>query len=269
MDKPNILKKIIETKHREVSAAQNRVPLDEIMKIAGNRQEHRSFFDALAKPGIHGANIIAEIKRASPSKGMIREDLDIREQARAYTRGGAAAISVLTDEEFFKGSPLFIREVREATHLPVLRKDFIVSSYQLYESVAIGADAVLLIAAALDDGHLKEFIELSDALNLAALVEIHTEEEMLRAQAAGARLMGINNRNLKTFEVDIETSAKLVKGFKPGTVPVAESGIRNREDIELLLKAGIWNFLIGESLVRSDDPEGLLKELLGAGKTGK
>ena len=264
MNQTNILNQIIEAKHREVTAAQNRGPLNEIVKIAKKRQERRPFFNTLASPGIHGVNIIAEIKRASPSKGMIREDLDIREQAKAYTRGGASAISVLTDEQFFKGSPDFISQVKEVTNLPILRKDFIVSPYQLYESVVIGADAVLLIAAALSDTQLKEYIELSELLNLGALVEIHTHKEMLRAQAAGAKLIGINNRNLKTFDVDIETSIQLVKGFKPGEVPVAESGIRNRQDIERLLEAGIWNFLIGESLVRSDNPEKMLGELLGA-----
>lgn len=264
MNQTNILNRIIRVKHREVTAAQDRVSLNDIIKIAKKRQERRPFFNALASPGIHGANIIAEIKRASPSKGMIREDLDIRKQAKAYTRGGASAISVLTDKEFFKGSPDFISQVKEVTHLPILRKDFIISPYQLYESVVIGADAVLLIAAALSDTQLKEYIELSELLNLGALVEIHTHEEMLRAQAAGAKLIGINNRNLKTFEVDIETSTRLVKGFKPGEVPVAESGIKNRLDIEKLLEAGIWNFLIGESLVRSDNPEKMLGELLEA-----
>lgn len=263
MNRTDILKEIICVKHREIHDAKERISLKEMMELAGERNERRSFYNALSAPGVHGVNIIAEIKRASPSKGMIREDLNIRNYAEAYTKGGAAAISVLTEEHFFKGSPEFIQQVREASPLPILRKDFIISPYQLYESVVIGADAVLLIAAVLSGEELNDFLELCKTLKLDALVEIHTEEEMRKAQAAGANLMGINNRNLKTFEVNIETSVRLVKSFKGGTVPVAESGIRNRQDIEKLLQSGIWNFLIGESLVRSDSPEELLRELMG------
>lgn len=269
MNKSNILKEIIQVKHREVRTARSRVSEEKMAEFAGRRRERRPFFEALAAPGIHGVNIIAEIKRASPSKGMIRENLDIEEYAKAYTRGGAAAISVLTDQHFFRGSPGFIEKVREVSSLPVLRKDFIVSTYQLYESVALGADGVLLIAAVLSADELKQFLEICNVLDIGALVEIHTEEEMRKAQTAGAKLMGINNRNLKTFEVDINTSVSLVKGFEPGTVPVSESGIRNRGDIEYLISAGIRNFLIGESLVRSDNPDMLLGELLGRSANAK
>lgn len=262
--KTDILRAIIEHKRVEVEESKRNIPEAEMAALARKRTERRPFIQALSKPGPHGVNIIAEIKRASPSKGMIREDLDIEAQARAYQRGRAAAISVLTDERFFKGSPDFIGIVRKAADLPVLRKEFIISPYQVYESLHLGADAILLIAAALEAAELRDLIGLCRELNLDVLVEAHSQEEMETAVEAGAMLVGINNRDLKTFRVDIETSARLAKLLQPGRIPVAESGIYTRQDIEKLLSEGVWNFLIGESLVRAENPEAMLKELMGA-----
>jgi indole-3-glycerol phosphate synthase len=217
----------------------------------------------LESPGPWGINIIAEIKRASPSKGPIRPDLRIDSQAKAYENGGAAAISILTDRRYFQGNPKDFEQVRTVTDLPILRKDFVISSYQLYESVVMGADAVLLIVRALPEELLKECLGLCREIALDALVEIHTEPELEKATRAGARLIGINNRDLASFQTDLQNSVRLVGKLVPGQVAVAESGIGSRGDVEKLTAAGIWNFLIGESLVRAAEPERLLRQLLG------
>jgi indole-3-glycerol phosphate synthase len=211
-------------------------------------------------------NVIAEIKRASPSKGKIREDADPAEYARMYELGGAAAISVLTDQDFFGGSAGDLRKVKLASSLPTLRKDFIISSYQVYESAVMGADAILLIVRALLPQSLRDLLSLCLAVGLDALVEAHNETEFEVAAKAGARLIGINNRDLVTFNTDISTSIRLAGRAGAGQVLVAESGIHTRSDIERLLDAGIWNFLIGESLMKLDDPVKFL-EVLHESKT--
>lgn len=209
-------------------------------------------------------NIIAEIKRASPSKGELRGEVDPAAVARAYERGGAAAISVLTEEEFFRGSLEDLRKVRSAVSLPVLRKDFIIGEWQVYEAAEAGADALLLIVAALDDAALTHLLQLTEEeLGMDALIEVHDAGELHRAESCGARIIGVNNRSLRTFEVTLETSAELARVAAPGALLVSESGLRARADIERLAALGFEGFLIGETLMRSDDPESLLRELSG------
>jgi len=211
-------------------------------------------------------NVIGEIKRASPSRGRIRDNVGAAEYARKYELGGAAAVSVLTEQNFFRGSPEDLMKVKSAVSIPVLRKDFIICPSQIYESASMGADAVLLIVRALSPETLRDLLALCSDIGVDALVEAHDENEFETAAEAGARLIGINNRDLETFDTDISTSVRLAGRASPGMVLVAESGIHTRSDVERLLDAGIWNFLIGESLMRSDDPVGLLMALHGAQK---
>jgi indole-3-glycerol phosphate synthase len=259
----DILDKIVERKREEITAAQNDIPEDRLREQAEQRRNRRSLYQALKNPGPFGVNIISEIKRASPSKGLIRKDLDPVTYARAYEKGGAAALSVLTDQSFFKGSPEDLKTAKGAVLLPVLRKDFTISTYQIYEAAVMGADAVLLITRILSEQQLSDFLALSTDLQLDALVEVHDEEDLEKAKNSGATLVGINNRNLRTFKTDIETAIELVKRFEPHQVAVAESGIHTRDDIERLIDAGIWNFLIGESLVRAENPIAHLEYLMG------
>jgi indole-3-glycerol phosphate synthase len=256
----DILTKIIERKNEEIIEAKTKIPQSEMRRKALTISGQRFFFQNLKQPGI---NIIAEIKRASPSKGPINMDLDPAYLARAYENGGAAALSVLTDNHFFKGSFQDLKLARAAVSLPVLRKDFIISDYQVYESAVIGADAILLIARCLSENLLKELIVLSNELKMDALVEIHRAYDLEIATRAGAELIGINNRNLQTFETDINTAMHLVSLLKDYQIPVAASGIKNRKDIEKNLDFGLNNFLIGESLVRATDPVRLMTELRG------
>ncbi len=260
----NILKRIVEHKKQEIAKAKNRLPENELRWQAFSHRERRPFFKRLEMPQVAGINVIAEIKRASPSRGIIRPDLDVAKYASDYELGGANALSVLTDSRYFKGSIEDFKKARKNTSLPVLRKDFIISSYQLYESSAIGADAVLLIVRILSTQQLKDYIDLCAKIGMDVLVETHSKEEIEAATMAGAKLIGINNRNLSSFETDVETSARLASLLTPDQVAVAESGIKSREDIEKLMDAGIQNFLIGESLVRAPDARAFLRALLGA-----
>jgi len=259
----HILDRIVAKKRDEVTATKQAVPEAALERRARARIDLRSFMKPLAQPSPQGINIIAEVKRASPSKGVIRADLDPAAYARRYESAGAAAVSVLTDGAFFRGSFNDLRRARAATRLPVLRKDFIISSYQIFESVALGADAILLIVRILSKHQLKEYLSLSRELLVDALVEVHSEEELDAASEAGARLIGVNNRNLEIFKTDINMSIRLAQRFEPQQTGVAESGIHCREDILKIRAAGIFNFLIGESLVRADDTRGFLKNLLG------
>ena len=259
----DFLARIIERKTAEVAAARRARPVADLAEASAGHPARRPFIEALSRPGPSGVNIIAEIKRASPSKGVIRADLDPATQAAAYQRGGAAAVSVLTDGPGFSGSPDDLRAAREAVSLPVIRKDFIVSDYQLHETAAMGADAVLLIVRVLSGGQLADYLALAAELGLDALVEVHDEAELEPAAAAGATLVGINNRNLRSFETSLKTAATMAARLAPGQIPVAESGITSPADIAYLREAGIFNFLIGESLVRSPDPESFLRTLAG------
>lgn len=260
----DILTQIVAHKKREVAASEERRPVSTLQKAVEQRSDFRPFFEALHIPGPGGVNIIAEIKRASPSKGVIRVDLDPAAFARSYAAGGAAALSVLTDAAFFRGSAEDLTLARGAVSLPVLRKDFVVSEYQIWESAALGADAVLLIVRILTSDQLQAYRHLAETIGLDVLVEVHTPDDLELAMAAGARLIGINNRNLASFETDLRTAVRLVARMGTDHVPVAASGIQERRDIELNLTAGIFNFLIGEHLVRKDDPAAFLRILRGA-----
>ncbi|MEP6920019.1 MAG: indole-3-glycerol phosphate synthase TrpC [bacterium] len=208
-------------------------------------------------------NIIAEYKRKSPSKGVIREDMTASAMAGLYETGGAAAISVLTEEDYFAGSLNDLLSVRTAVECPILRKDFVVSDYQVYETAVAGADALLLIVAALADDALVRLRRITEEeLGLDALVEVHTESEMKRAVASGARLIGVNNRDLKTFEVSLDTSVKLAGSASPNTVLVSESGLKSAEDLRRLNALGYKGFLIGEALMRAERPEEALRALM-------
>ena len=260
----DILSKIVAHKRQEVAEAQVAVPLEALKEIAAARSDQRPFARRIAQRRPGQVNIIAEIKRASPSRGVIRADLDAARQARNYERGGAAALSVLTDQTFFHGSPNDLKQARAAVALPVLRKDFIVSTYQIYEAAAWGADAVLLIVRILRDDQLARYLEVSRYLGLGVLVEVHDTDELARAVATDARIIGINNRDLRRFSTDINTASLLSGQLSDEHVAVAESGIGSSEDIRRLARAGINAFLIGESLVRAEDPAAFLKELVHA-----
>ncbi len=260
---PDFLAGILDLKRCEVATAVKMMPEQVLRQEAEKPRRKTAFTERLAVPGPLGINIISEIKRSSPSKGEIRGKIDPAEYALKYELGGAAAISVLTDKNFFGGSIEDLRKVKLAVALPVLRKDFLIGSYQVYESAAVGADAVLLIVRALSPELLRDLIALCAGIGLDALVEAHDEREYETAAKAGARLIGINNRDLKTFETDISTSVHIAARVAPGQVLVAESGIGSRTDIKRLLDAGIWNFLIGEGIMRADDPVEFLKALHG------
>lgn len=264
MTTTDFLSAIVARKKAEVAEAKKARPLRMIREETDISRKIRPFMRCLETPGPTGINIVAEIKRASPSKGAIRPDLDPSRCASAYEKGGAAAISVLTDGPGFQGAQADLVKARQSVSLPVLRKDFLISAYQIYESRALGADAVLLIVRILARKQLKNYLSLCRELGLDALVEVHSAKEIEIATRAGAKLIGINNRDLSSFQTSIETAMHLVSLLEDDQVAVAESGIRHREDIVALNRSGIFNFLIGESLVRSDHPEKLLAVLMGA-----
>jgi indole-3-glycerol phosphate synthase len=258
----DFLTQIVQQKGYEISQARKKVSENQLAAMARQRSDFRPFFDTLARPGACGVNIIAEIKRASPSKGDIRADLDAARTAALYEEGGAAAVSVLTDTPHFKGSLADLKAARGACKLPVLRKEFIISRYQVFEAATAGADAILLIARILTAEKLNRLYALCRELGMDALVEIHTPEDVSLAAECGARLVGINNRNLTTFETDINVAMDLVSRLTPGQIPVAASGISSSADIRDNLAAGIFNFLVGESIVRADDPVTFIRELM-------
>ncbi|MEJ2657579.1 MAG: indole-3-glycerol phosphate synthase TrpC [Desulfobacterales bacterium] len=259
----DFLSKIVEDKRKEIAAAKQRMPESLLREKAFAPRKRRPFFKKLEHPGPFGVNIIAEIKRSSPSKGDILLNLDPAVYAVEYESGGAAALSVLTDGPHFKGDPEDLKIARETTMLPVLRKDFLISAYQIFESAVMGADAVLLIVRILSLEQLKGYLSLCNELELDALVEVHSEADIEKAVLANARLIGINNRNLKSFETDIETAIRMKSLLYNDQVAVAASGIRTRKDIDLIINSGIWNFLIGESLVRAKHPRKFLESLHG------
>jgi len=252
----DVLSEIIAKKRERLCAGKNAVTPDQMQDsalAARSRAMPHALRNALRGNGI---NIIAEFKRRSPSKGIIRPDADLVQIVKSYEAGGAAAISVLTEEDYFSGSLDDLRTVKETVRLPVLRKDFVFEEYQVYESAAAGADAILLIVAVLDDELLLRLRHLAeDELGLDALVEVHTSEEMSRAVASGASLIGVNNRDLRTFEVSIETSIALAREAPSNVLLISESGLRSSEDLRRLHGVGYRGFLIGETLMRADDPE--------------
>ena len=259
----SFLTEILARKRDRLDAAKEIVCLDEVLHSAGALRATvpaHQLRHALQRDGV---NVIAEFKRRSPSKGVIRMDADVRAMVRSYEAGGAAAISVLTEQDYFDGSLDDLRTVKTSVALPVLRKDFLFDEYQVFESAAAGADAILLIVAALDDETLVRLRHLAEEeLGMDALVEVHDEAEMERAAAAGAKLIGVNNRNLHTFEVSITTSLTLASKAPSGSTLVSESGLRSAENLAMLRRGGYRGFLIGESLMRADNPVEALRELL-------
>lgn len=257
-DRPDILSRILERKAERLAAAKRALPADELERRV-SRRPNRRFADSLALPD--RINVIAEVKRASPSRGVIRSDLDPVDVARAYS-AHAAAISVLTEEDHFQGSLDTLRAIRTAVTTPLLRKDFIFDRYQLLEAVDAGADAVLLIVAALDRAQLGDLLGEAAALNLDVLVEVHTPVEMETVLHFDHALIGVNNRNLKTFEVDVSTSYDIARMAPSSAVLVAESGIDSRDTIDRLRSAGYSAFLIGEHLMRATAPGQALRDLV-------
>ena len=249
----DILNKILATKVQEVAAERAAVPQAQIEKLAADAEAPRGFIAAIrAKHAAGLPAVIAEIKKASPSKGLIRADFRPAEHAADYERAGAACLSVLTDKQYFQGSPEYLQAARAAVSLPVLRKDFIVDEYQIYQARAWGADAVLLIAAALEAAELERFEQTAHALGMDVLLEVHDEAELEKCARLTTPLVGVNNRNLRTFEVSLDQTLRLLPHLAGKTV-VSESGIRSRDDIVFMQSHGVHTFLIGETFMRADD----------------
>jgi len=258
----DILQRIVAVKHEEVAAARVARPLAQVRHQAEGQDGLRGFEAALrAKLAAGGAAVIAEVKKASPSKGVLREHFVPADIAASYQRGGAACLSVLTDERFFQGSAAFLQQARAACSLPVLRKDFIVDPYQVFEARAMGADAILLIAACLEDRQMAELEACAMALGMAVLVEVHNSAELERALLLKTPLLGINNRNLRTFEVTLDTTLGMLAAVPPERLLITESGILAGADVQRMRARGIGAFLVGEAFMRAPDPGAALAEL--------
>ncbi|WP_454902648.1 indole-3-glycerol phosphate synthase TrpC [Variovorax gossypii] len=255
----DILDKIVAVKHQEVAAARKRASLEAVRSDAQSRMLTRDFEAALrAKIAAGHAAVIAEVKKASPSKGVLREDFIPADIAQSYAEGdgtvSAACLSVLTDKQFFQGGVDYLKQARASCDLPVLRKDFIIDDYQVYESRAMGADAILLIAACLDDAQMKDYEAIARGLDMAVLVEVHDAAELDRALKLKTALIGVNNRNLRNFEVSIQATIDLLPRLPNDRLPVTESGIGTREDVATLRAAGVNAFLVGEAFMRAKEP---------------
>jgi len=259
-----ILDKIVAVKHREVAAAKERKPLDMVRADAESRVLTRDFVGALrAKIAAGLPAVIAEVKKASPSKGVLRAEFIPADIAQSYAEHGAACLSVLTDGQFFQGNVDYLKQARASCQLPVLRKDFMVEPYQIYESRAMGADAVLLIASCLDDAQMADFEAIARSLDMAVLVEVHDQVELERALRLKTPLMGINNRNLRTFEVSLDTTLALRALVPADRILVTESGIQTRDDVLRMGAAGVSAFLVGEAFMRAPEPGEALSALFG------
>ena len=266
MSAPTILKKIIARKHQEVAERSAVVPLAEIRAQLPSVAATRGFARAMATAVAEGRPaVIAEVKKASPSKGVIREHFVPAEIAASYQRGGATCLSVLTDVDFFQGADDYLDQARNACDLPVLRKDFTVDPYQVYEARVLGADCVLLIVAALDQATLVTLHDLARSLGLDVLVEVHSAEELERALVLSTPLVGINNRDLHTFSMSLETTFALLDKIPADRVVITESGIHSRDDVQAMLSRGVRGFLVGEAFMRAEEPGAELRSLFFAG----
>lgn len=260
MSKKNILEEIAEKTRERIRKEKLQFPLDQLKALAEKAPQQPSFLEALKKTGM---SYICEVKKASPSKGLIAPDFPYLEIAKEYEAAGASAISCLTEPFYFMGSDAYLREITETVDIPVLRKDFTVDKYMIYQAKAFGASAVLLICAILNDRELLEYRELAETLGMDALVEAHDEEEVARALKAGAKIVGVNNRDLKTFNVDMNNSIRLRNLAPDNVVFVSESGIKNAGDIAILERNRVGAVLIGETLMRSADKKAALEKLNG------
>ena len=261
---PDILTQIVAVKREEIAAAQKKVPLAAMRADAESRVLTRDFEAALRRKIAAGKSaVIAEIKKASPSKGVLRADFIAADIAQSYAEFGAACLSVLTDRQFFQGQVDYLKQARASCDLPVLRKDFMVDAYQIYESRAMGADCVLLIAACLDDALMAEMEGIARSLYMAVLVEVHDRAELERGLRLKTPLVGVNNRNLRNFEVSLATTLDLLKDLPADRLPVTESGIASKADVKTMRDAGVHAFLVGEAFMRADDPGEALAALFG------
>jgi len=260
---PDILDTIVQHKRKELAETKQAVPLENIRGRLAHMPAVRDFAGALSGIAPNGVRIIAEVKKASPSKGILCEQFDACAIARAYEDGGAAAVSVLTEKNYFQGSLDYLRAVKAAIKLPVLRKDFIFDPYQLYEARANGADAVLLIAVILSEELLAELVRLARELTLHHIVEVHNIADVRKALSAGTEIIGINNRNLATFETNLRTTIELLPAIPDDKIVVSESGIATRQDMLRLAEAGVDAVLIGETLMKAKNPGAKLRELTG------
>lgn len=261
----DILKKIVAVKQQEVDAARQRKSLEAMRADAESRVLTRDFVGALKRKIEAGKPaVIAEIKKASPSKGVLREDFIPADIAQSYAEHGAACLSVLTDKEFFQGSVDYLKQARASCDLPVLRKDFMIDPYQVYEARVMGADCILLIAACLSDAQMTDLESVAKSLDMAVLVEVHDEPELQRALKLKTPLVGINNRNLRTFEVSLETTIGMIKDVPQDRILVTESGILQRSDVQKMRDAQVHAFLVGEAFMRATDPGEALAELFSA-----
>jgi indole-3-glycerol phosphate synthase len=261
-DTPDILKKIIARKYEEIAERSSKVSIEDLKQRIETASPPRGFVDAIRTKLANGqAAVIAEIKKASPSKGVLREDFRPAQIAQSYASGGAACLSVLTDADYFQGHEDYLQQAREACDLPVIRKDFIIDPYQVYEARAINADCILLIVAALEDERMRELSELAHELGMDVLVEVHDAEELQRALKLNIPLMGINNRNLRTFETSLDTTLDLLDSIPDDRIVVTESGIHTAEDVVLMRNNQVNTFLVGEAFMRADEPGEKLSEL--------
>ncbi len=261
-DAPDILKKIIRRKSEEIEARSSKIGTEELILRANDAPGVRGFVESMRRRIANGdPAVIAEIKKASPSKGLLRENFIPSEIAESYERGGAACLSILTDRDFFQGHEDYLIEARGASTLPVIRKDFIVDPYQVYEARAIGADCILLIVAALEDQQMADLSALAQELGMDVLIEVHDHAELERALLLKLPLMGINNRNLRTFETSLQTTLELLDQIPQQIIVVTESGIHKREDVQLMRDHQVNAFLVGEAFMRAEDPGEQLSEL--------
>jgi indole-3-glycerol phosphate synthase len=263
-DTPDILQRILLRKAEEIDERLRQTGFDALERAIESAAAPRGFIAAIEQRlSADRPAVIAEIKKASPSRGILRKDFDPAQIAASYERGGAACLSVLTDIDFFEGADTYLQQARAACNLPVLRKDFLIDPYQVYEARALGADCILLIVAALSDGMLLELLQLAHNLGMDALVEVHDADEMGRALALPARLIGVNNRDLRTFETHLEVTLGFAGRVPDDRILVTESGIHTRDDVALMRKSGVHAFLVGEAFMRAPEPGEKLAELFG------